>query len=851
MKLQKRILTAVLALIMMLPLFLISASAADKKITRQASAVNDVRGEGMLIIYTPDFGPRTNTNPYGFEAVIENNRVISLNKYNSKIPENGFVISGHDANNGNAEMDMGKWIQANVQVGDYVYFNPANVITVSSVELAEQAFYDITMKYDAINGPRYADTVVIYDKKGTRTGTNEWGYEITVTGGIVTALGGYDSLIPNVANSFVVSAHGVANVQWLQRNVLIGMGVTYKDNVITFSYNDQSELKGLEVRLNTLKSDYNAAIKRYDNFDFATVKSELDAMEKLYNQTKADYSSGKIGVSELVAAGEKFTESEEKVSVLMCESKTVEYRGVWIRPTQTSARQVEKMVQELYDNGINTICIETIYDSTTIMPMPEDCLFECNPKFDHFDMLEAYIEECHERDMELHLWLPIFYVGDYYGTNVERSVATKKPEWLSVSNTGKYSYQLLPKGTEGAGLMMLDPANPEACDYLLGVYKYILEKYDVDGIQLDYIRYYTRSADGLFDMGYNKHIVDAFKAKYKVEPKADPNHSYWNKWVQFRCDYVTAFVERMRKLVDDVAPDVLIGADVGPDAAETRAYNYQDFYTWLDKGWLDILFPMSYGYGYEAQIAEQIKKCGDDAFIAVGLGIFMEELKANDMKVQAMYNNSVYANGSVYFEATAYLNKNTGKHLLESVYRNKAITPSYDIVAAAKAQVEFAKDRINSVILPLDAVSEDGAAMIISALDAISASFTAEGYDKTLVENLPTVIGQSNIMSDAGTRIINDVNLAIKGYSVRLKNTNVSGDLPDVSDVVSGVESDIENNSDTTSSAGTDTTGSSAADNSADDSDSSNTVMIICIIVLVVAVVAGAVVIVVVKKKGK
>lgn len=851
MKLQKRILTAVLALIMMLPLFLISASAADKKITRQASAVNDVRGEGMLIIYTPDFGPRTNTNPYGFEAVIDNNRVISLNNYNSKIPENGFVISGHNANNGNAEMDMGKWIQDNVKVGDYVYFNPANVITVSSVELAEQAFYDITMKYDAINAPRYADTVVIYDKKGTRTETNEWGYEVTVTGGIVTALGGYNSLIPNVAGSFVVSAHGAANVQWLQRNVLIGMEVSYKNNVITFSYNDKSELKGLEVRLNTLKDSYNTAIKRYDNFDFAAVKAELDAMEQLYNKTASDYNSGKIGVSELVAAGEKFTEKEEKVSVLMCESKTVEYRGVWIRPTQTSERQVEKMVQELYDNGINTICIETIYDSTMIMPMPEDCLFECNPKFDHFDMLETYIRECHERDMELHLWLPIFYVGDYYGTNVDRSVATKKPEWLSLSNTGKYSYQLLPKGTEGAGLMMLDPANPEACDYLLGVYKYILEKYDVDGIQLDYIRYYTRSADGLYDMGYNKHIVEAFKAKYKVEPKADPSHSYWNKWVQFRCDYVTAFVERMRKLVDDVAPDVLIGADVGPDAVETRVYNYQDFYTWLDNGWLDILFPMSYGYGYEAQIAEQIKKCGEDAFIAVGLGIFMEELKANDMKVQAMYNNSVFANGSVYFEATAYLNKNTGKHLLESVYRNKAITPSRDIVAAAKAQIAFAKERLNNVILPLEAVSADGAAMINSALDAISASFTAEGYDKTLVENLPTVISQSNIMSDAGTRLLADVNLAIKGYSVMLKNSEVSGDLPDVSDVISDVESN--DSTDTTSSdSSASASDASSADSSADDSDSgSNVVMIVCIVVLVLAVVAGAVVIVVVKKKGK
>ncbi len=49
----------------------------------------------QLIIYTPLFGKSTNTDSKGFEAVVVNNRVIKLNQYNSYIPKDGYVISGH------------------------------------------------------------------------------------------------------------------------------------------------------------------------------------------------------------------------------------------------------------------------------------------------------------------------------------------------------------------------------------------------------------------------------------------------------------------------------------------------------------------------------------------------------------------------------------------------------------------------------------------------------------------------------------------------------------------------------------------------------------------------------------
>ena len=71
-----------------------------------------LRGANQLVIYTPTFGYRTNTNEFGTEAIVEGNTVVSLSGADSLIPVNGFVISGH----GRAK----QWINENIIVGSKI-----------------------------------------------------------------------------------------------------------------------------------------------------------------------------------------------------------------------------------------------------------------------------------------------------------------------------------------------------------------------------------------------------------------------------------------------------------------------------------------------------------------------------------------------------------------------------------------------------------------------------------------------------------------------------------------------------------------------------------------------------------
>ena len=92
-------------------------SAIDPSIATnaQGSFFPGLRGSNQLIVYTPCFGLRTNTNEFGSEAIVQGNTVVSLSGADSIIPPDGIVISGH----GRAK----KWINENLVVGAKVYVN--------------------------------------------------------------------------------------------------------------------------------------------------------------------------------------------------------------------------------------------------------------------------------------------------------------------------------------------------------------------------------------------------------------------------------------------------------------------------------------------------------------------------------------------------------------------------------------------------------------------------------------------------------------------------------------------------------------------------------------------------------
>lgn len=94
---------------------LINAIDPTALTNRTGSYLPGARGINQLVIYTPNYGVRTNTNEFGAEAVVEGNTVTELSGADSFIPQDGLVISGH----GKAKT----WMNSVIKVGTKIYID--------------------------------------------------------------------------------------------------------------------------------------------------------------------------------------------------------------------------------------------------------------------------------------------------------------------------------------------------------------------------------------------------------------------------------------------------------------------------------------------------------------------------------------------------------------------------------------------------------------------------------------------------------------------------------------------------------------------------------------------------------
>ncbi|HEV8538629.1 MAG TPA: family 10 glycosylhydrolase, partial [Bacteroidota bacterium] len=168
-----------------------------------------------------------------------------------------------------------------------------------------------------------------------------------------------------------------------------------------------------------------------------------------------------------------------------------EVRAVWITtvngldwPSSHDAaeqkRSLREMVEKLHAAHFNTIFFQVRGRGDALFPSNyepwAEVLTGVPGKDPGWDPLQFIIDEAHTRAMEIHAWFNTFYVksgkGDEPSTR-PRHVTAQHPEWINVVEGGSW----------------LDPGIPAVREYVLRVALDIVRRYDLDGIQFDFMRY--------------------------------------------------------------------------------------------------------------------------------------------------------------------------------------------------------------------------------------------------------------------------------------------------------------------------------------------------------------------------
>ncbi len=281
------------------------------------------------------------------------------------------------------------------------------------------------------------------------------------------------------------------------------------------------------------------------------------------------------------------------------QSAQPEVRAMWLdRGTIVNAKSEQdlgRIFDQMAASGINTVFFETVNAGYTIYP--SNVAPEQNPMTRGWDPLAAAVKLAHERGMELHAWVWVFATG-----NQRHNILLNKPEeypgpviaahpdWAIIDNQRRLFHN-------PSGKVFLDPTNPEARSYLLDLMDEIVSRYQVDGIQLDYIRYPFQDPGANQNHGYGRASREAFKQLAGVDPMriSPSDRALWQKWTDFRVQQVDSFVAAASQRLRAKRPELIISAAVFPLPREERLQRLQqNWEEWAQRGDVDLMVPMTY-----------------------------------------------------------------------------------------------------------------------------------------------------------------------------------------------------------------------------------------------------------------
>lgn len=320
----------------------------------------------------------------------------------------------------------------------------------------------------------------------------------------------------------------------------------------------------------------------------------------------------------------------------------------WPHSYAQSERSAEKQKEELraildrlQKANINTILLQARIRATTIYPSQyepwDGCLSGLPGKSPGYDALQFAIDECHKRGMEVHAWVVTIPVGKWnsYGC---RQLRKRFPRLIKRIDQDGY----------------MDPEATQTGCYLAEMCREIVQRYDVDGIHLDYIRY---PETWKFRIGKDQargNITRIVEKIHQAVKKEKP-------WVKMSCSPIGKF--------DDLSRYWSHGWNAYTKVA-------QDAQAWLKDGLMDELFPMMYFRGDQFfPFAIDWKEHSYGKIIAPGLGIYFLDPKEGKWNISditsELYHLRNIGEGHAFFRNKFLLDNHQGVYDFVTAHFNR------------------------------------------------------------------------------------------------------------------------------------------------------------------------------------
>lgn len=322
-----------------------------------------------------------------------------------------------------------------------------------------------------------------------------------------------------------------------------------------------------------------------------------------------------------------------------------ELRALWVDAWSSglrSPRQVEVMVKFAKEHHFNLIFVQVrrrgdvLYKSAL-----EPRIWDWEGPKD-FDALGEAIRLGHAAGLEVHAWIPLYAVGSAKRSSSEPNhVMVRHPEWLCQSKSGEKLHSKRD--------YYLDPGNLEVQNYLYDLLMEVARDYEIDGIQLDYVRYPSP------DWGYNPSALARFNKETSRAGIPEPSDTAWRQW---RIQQISGLLKRVRAGLKEARPKARLSASVFSPSREATLNGLQDWPGWLKADLLDFAVPMAFARdegAWRRRLDDSLAVSKDRVFVGIGAYLlppeatcaWVEELRKGGGKGLVAYSYKAAAVGIV------------------------------------------------------------------------------------------------------------------------------------------------------------------------------------------------------------
>ena len=211
-------------------------------------------------------------------------------------------------------------------------------------------------------------------------------------------------------------------------------------------------------------------------------------------------------------------------------------------------------------------------------------------------------DHMHEMGLEFHVMFRMGIIGEISPSdlwNAEGGLVQRRPDLRMVD-------------MDGTPIEKASYAFPEVREFMLSMIREVIEGYDVDGVNLGFIR-------GPHFAGYEDIVIEDFKKQYGQDPRELDENDICAQ--RHRASYVTELVRQARQLVDEVAKKkakkISLTALAYSGKVEMNLFFGLDLMAWIKQGLTHAIF-MSEPLDPELMEALSASDCQLMAYVGLG-----------------------------------------------------------------------------------------------------------------------------------------------------------------------------------------------------------------------------------------